>query len=94
MRSDWCQLQINGASSSSGHRERLVVVRDCKLRSMKLRIRHSDKYGEAARELRADSSLQLGAMTKNKLAGATEPASFHHHQKHPDREDRNTYLWF
>lgn len=50
MRSDWCQYPINGASSSSGRRQRLADVRDCQLRSMKLKIRHSDKYRGAAHE--------------------------------------------
>lgn len=68
MRSDSCQYPINGAPSSSGRRERLGYVRDCKLRSMKLKIRHSDKYRGAAHELRPNPDALSGAKTFKQTA--------------------------
>lgn len=53
-------LQAPGAESG--------YVRDCKLRSMKLKIRHSDKYRGAARELRPNSAAQPGAKTLKQTA--------------------------
>lgn len=84
MRSDSCQYPINGASSSSGRRERLGYVRDCKLRSMKLKIRHSDKYREAAHELLPNADALLGANTFNQTAGARRnPRLSTPQRKHP-----------